>query len=51
MGSKLHRIDENTNHHDVSQFRRFLHQIQMALMEASHGWNKANGMALLATLI
>jgi hypothetical protein len=51
MGAKLHWVDENADNHYVSQFRCFMHQIQMTLMEASHGWNEADGVPLLASLI
>ena len=45
---KLHRIHEDTDHHDIRAGFGFIDQLHMAIVQVAHGGNQRNALAFLA---
>lgn len=44
---ELHRVNEDTNYHDICPGSRFIDQLHMAIVQVAHGWDKGDTFTFL----
>lgn len=44
---ELHRVNEDTDYHNICTGSRFIDQLHMAVVQVAHGWNKGDTFTFL----